>query len=76
MLLAGARAVAVGMAACGVDAAAVSRVAHSRSESCRDLVACAAVGVQLWCVLVRGTCGMCGCRDRGSVDCSLLGLRL
>jgi hypothetical protein len=57
-----------------VAAAAVSCVAHSRSESCRDLVARAAAVVQLQCVLV---CGMCGRRDCcGSVDCSLLGLRL
>jgi hypothetical protein len=76
MLLAAARAATASMAAYGVAAAAVSCVAHSRGESCRDLVARAAVGVQLWCVLVRGTCGMCGRRDRGSVDCSLLGLRL
>jgi hypothetical protein len=47
--------------------------AISRGEPCRDQAACAAAGVQLRCVLVCGMCGRCDC---GSVDYSLLDLRL
>jgi hypothetical protein len=73
MLLAGTRAAAASMAAFGVAAAAISCVAHSRGESCRDLVARAVDSVQPRCVSV---CGMCSHRDHSSVDCALLGLRL
>jgi hypothetical protein len=72
MLLAAARAATASMAAYGVAAAAVSCVAHSHSESCRDLVARAAAGVQLRCVSVRS---MCGRRDWVFVECSPLACR-
>eukprot|EP01047_Picozoa_sp_COSAG01_P085345 COSAG01_NODE_18714_length_1058_cov_1.172054_1_plen_100_part_00 len=68
MLPAAARAAAASMAACSGATTAISR-----SESCRDLAAGAAAVIRLRCVLV---CGMCGRRDCGSVDSSLLGLRL